>query len=85
MSIVLSRIRHSQASQVGSFRQIDSKSEKVYHLVGKHLKLLFWDRMQKNMVLKMSFEKKSNRVASGGAAWDPITLLAKGHIGITRY
>ena len=37
------------------------------------------------MVLKMSFEKKCNRVASGGAAWDPITLLAKEHIGITRY
>ena len=63
----------------------DSKSEKVYHLVGKRVKVPFWDRMQKNMVLKMSVEKKCNRVASGGAAWDPITLLAKGHIGITRY
>ena len=28
--------------------------------------------------------KKSNRVASGGAPWDPITLLAKVPIGITR-
>ena len=33
----------------------------------------------------MSFEKKCNRVAEGGALWDPIALLAKGHIGITSY
>ena len=32
-----------------------------------------------------AFEKKCNRVASGGARWDPITLLAKEHIGITSY
>ena len=57
----------------------------MYHLVGKGLKLPFWDRMQKNRVLKMFFEKKCNRVASGGAQWDPITLLAKEHIGITSY
>ena len=55
----------------------------MYHLVGKRLKVPFWDRMQKNMVLKMFFEK--NRVARSGAGWDPIALLAKEHIGITRY
>ena len=27
----------------------------------------FWDRVQKNRVLKMPFEKKCNRVAEGGA------------------
>ena len=63
----------------------DSKSEKVYHLVGKRLKLPFWDRVQKNRVLMRYFEKKCNRVASGGAPWDPITLLAKVPIGITSY
>eukprot|EP00964_Phaeocystis_antarctica_P059114 scaffold35095_cov70-Phaeocystis_antarctica.AAC.1 len=31
----------------------------------------------------MFFEKKCNRVARSGAAWDPIALLAKEHIGIT--
>ena len=39
----------------------------------------------KNRVLKRYFEKKCNRVASGGARWDPITLLAKVPIGITSY
>ena len=63
----------------------DSKSEKVYHLVRKRLKLPFWDRVQKNRVLMRYFEKKCNRVASGGAPWDPITLLAKVPIGITSY
>jgi len=41
--------------------------------------------VQKKRVLKVSFEKKCNRVAEGGALWDPIALLAKGHIGITSY
>ena len=45
----------------------------------------FWDRVQKKRVLKVSFEKKCNRVAEGGALWDPITLLAKEPIGITSY
>ena len=45
----------------------------------------FWDRVQKKKVLKMFFEKNCNRVARSGAAWDPIALLAKEHIGITRY
>ena len=35
----------------------DSKSEKVYHLVRKRLKLPFWDRVQKNRVLMRYFEK----------------------------
>ena len=47
---------------------------------------LFWDRVQKKggseRVLR---EKKINRVARSGAGWDPIALLAKGHIGITIY
>ena len=55
----------------------------MYHLVGKGLKVPFWDRMQKNRVLKMFFDFFLNRVAEGGAAWDPIALLAKEHIGIT--
>ena len=57
----------------------------MYHLVGKALKVPFWDRVQKKRVLKMFFEKKCNRVARSGAAWDPIALLAKEHIGITSY
>ena len=57
----------------------------MYHLVGKPLKVPFWDRVQKKRVLKMFFEKKCNRVARSGAAWDPIALLAKEHIGITSY
>ena len=39
----------------------------------------FWDRVQNKRVLKVSFEKKINRVARSGAGWDPIALLAKGH------
>ena len=31
------------------------------------------------------FERKCNRVASGGTPWDPIMLLAKVPIGVTRY
>ena len=54
----------------------------MYHLVGKPLKVPFWDRVQKKRVLEVSFEKKLNRVARSGAGWDPIALLAKGHIGI---
>ena len=57
----------------------------MYHLVGKGLKLPFWDRVPKNRFLKRYFEKKLNRVASGGARWNPIALLAKVPIGITRY
>ena len=30
-------------------------------------------------------QKEINRVARSGAGWDPIALLAKGHIGITIY
>ena len=33
----------------------------MYHLVGKGLKLPFWDRVPKNRFLKMPFEKKLNR------------------------
>ena len=57
----------------------------MYHLVGNALKVPFWDRVRKNRVLKMFFDFFLNRVASGGARWDPITLLAKEHIGITSY
>ena len=57
----------------------------MYHLVGKALKVPFWERVRKNRVLKMFFEKKCNRLAEGGALWDPITLLAKEHLGITSY
>ena len=53
--------------------------------MGKALKVPFWDRVRKNRVLKMFFDFFLNRVASGGARWDPITLLAKEHIGITSY
>ena len=53
--------------------------------MGKGLKLPFWDRVPKNRFLKMPFDFFLNRVASGGARWDPITLLAKEHIGITSY
>ena len=63
----------------------DSKSENVYHFVGNLLKVPFWDRVQKKRVLKMFFGKKINRVARSGAGQDPIALLAKEHIGITRY
>ena len=54
----------------------------MYHFVGNLLKVPFWDRVQKKRVLEVSFEKKLNRVARSGAGWDPIALLAKGHIGI---
>ena len=56
----------------------------MYHFVGNLLKVPFWDRVQKKRVLKMFFGKKINRVARSGAGRDPIALLAKEHIGITR-
>ena len=36
----------------------DSKSDKVYHLVGNLLKVPFWDRVQKNRVLSGFTQKK---------------------------
>ena len=54
----------------------DSKSDKVYRLVEKGLKLPIWDRVQKNRVLNVSFDLFLNRVPCGGAGPDPIALLA---------
>ena len=79
------RTKAANKKQVNPGGQKDSKSDKVYHLVGKGLKLPFWDRVPKNRFLKRYFEKKMNKVARSGAGWDPIALLAKVPIGITSY
>ena len=41
--------------------------------------------MPEQRVLIWFFAISFHRVAWGGARWDPIALLAREHIGITRY
>ena len=78
---------HNAATQkqLVNARQLTQKVKNVYHLVGKRLKVPFWDRVQKNRVLKRYFEKKINRVARSGAGRDPIAFPAKVPIGITSF
>ena len=88
--LVVHALRPRQVWVRGLIRHIvsgayDSKSDKVYHLVGNLLKMPFWDRVQKNRVLSGFIQKKMDRVARSGAGWDPIALPACEPIGITSY
>ena len=50
--------------------------KKVYHLVGNPQKCPFRERVPKQRLPKMPFEKKFNRVARSGAGRDPIAFPA---------